>query len=154
MVRRARFGNLLDIQLRKRIIFLFSYRVYEGFQRMISPKKYIILGSIVILVVTSGLTLWLVTRVSIPEDVTSKLGEDLINRIQSGTLTTKHDCIVACTNSEDMYNITDLLPNESVVEVWESFGMFHAFLFPEQIFSLARMNEVTRIDYNSYEIVC
>ncbi|MFW9832482.1 MAG: hypothetical protein ACFFEK_00655 [Candidatus Thorarchaeota archaeon] len=116
---------------------------------MISPKKYIILGSIVILVVTSGLTLWLTTRVPVPEDVKQKLSEDLIDRIHSGSLNTKHDCIVACNTSEDMYNVIELLPSEAVEEIWESFGMFHAFLLPEQIFSLARMNEVVRIDYNT-----
>ena len=111
-------------------------------------RKYFFLVSVVSLVVFSGFTLWSATRASVPDDVKPKLGQDLIERIQAGTLFTIHDCIILCSSTEDTYTVVDTLPSESVENVWESLGGFHAFLTPAQIFSIARMDEVVRIDYN------
>ncbi|TET10425.1 MAG: hypothetical protein E3J86_05755 [Candidatus Thorarchaeota archaeon] len=112
-------------------------------------RKYVLLVSVVSLLVFSGFILWSVTRASVPDDVKPKLGQDLIEIIQAGTLATVHDCIIACRSIDDAYIVIDSLPSESVEQVWELLGGFHAFLTPEQIFRIARMDEVIRIDYNA-----
>jgi len=112
-------------------------------------RKYILVVSAVSLLVLSGLILWSVTRASVPDDVKHKLGSDLIERIQAGTLATIHDCIVACISIDDAYTVIDTLPSDSVEQVWEVLGGFHAFLTAEQIFRIASMDEVVRIDYNA-----
>ena len=120
---------------------------------MIILRRHLLLVSVVsIMVVFSGAIIWGATRASVPDDVRPKLGQDLIDRIQVGTMDTEHDCIIACDSSEAMITVIDLLPDDSIERVWESFNMFRAFLTPEQIFDIARMNEVTRIDYNTEEI--
>jgi len=121
---------------------------------MIILRRHLILVSVVsVMVVFSGAIIWGATRASIPDDVRSKLGQDLIDVIQLGTMNTEHDCIIACSSSEAMYTIIDSLQDDSVEKVWESFGMFRAFLTPGQIFDIARIDDVIRIDYNSEEIV-
>jgi hypothetical protein len=112
-------------------------------------RKYVLLVSVLSLLVFSGYVLWTVTRVSVPDDVRSKLGQDLIERIEAGTSSTVHDCIIACRSIDDAYVVIDTLPSESVEQVWELLGGFHAFLTPEEIFRIARMDEVIRIDYNA-----
>lgn len=117
-------------------------------------RRHVLLVSVVsIMVVFSGAIIWGATRASIPDDVKSKLGQGLIEVIQLGTMNTEHDCIIGCSSSEAMYTVIDSLQDDSVEKIWKSFGMFRAFLTPEQIFDVARMNEVIRIDYNSEEIV-
>ena len=120
---------------------------------MNKSRKYGLMVSVVALLVFSGFTLWSVSRVSVPDDVKQKLGQELIERIQAGTWANIHDCVIMCRSPEDTYTVVDTLPSESVETVWESIGGFHAFLTPEQIFSIARMDEVVRIDYNAVEIV-
>lgn len=112
-------------------------------------RKNILLVSVVSLLMVSGFTLWLVTRASVPENVKHKLSEDLTERIQAGTFATIHDCIIACRSIDDAYTVIDTIPSESVEQVWELLGGFHAFLTPDQIFRIARMDEVVRIDYNA-----
>lgn len=112
-------------------------------------RKYVLIVSAISLLVFSGFVLWSVTRASVPDDVKHKLGSDLIERIQAGTLATIHDSIVACRSIDDAYTVIDTLPDESVEQVWELLGGFHAFLTPEEIFRIARMDEVVRIDYNA-----
>lgn len=115
---------------------------------MDKSRKYIFLVSVISLVVLSGFILWPFTHVSVPDDIKSKLGQELIERIQNGTLATTHDCIVVCSSTEDTHTVVDTLPSESVLDVWELLGGFHALLRPAHIFNIARMDEVIRIDYN------
>ncbi|MFX1482551.1 MAG: hypothetical protein ACFFCP_05100 [Promethearchaeota archaeon] len=112
-------------------------------------KKFLPILSIVSLIVFSGFIAWSVTRASVPEDVKDKLGDDLIAHIQQGTWDSIHDCIIMCISTDDAYTVVSTLPSESVETIWDNLGGFHAFLTPEQIFSIARMNEVVRIDYNA-----
>ncbi len=120
---------------------------------MIKSRKYVLIVSIAALILFSGFTLWSVTRVSVPDDVKQKLNQELIDRIQAGTWANIHDCVIMCSSTEDTFTVVDTLPSESVKDVWDSLGGFHAFLTPEQIFTIARMDEVVIIDYNAYEIV-
>lgn len=115
---------------------------------MIKSRKYALIASVVALIVISGFTLWSVTHVAVPEDVEQKLGQELIEKIQNGTLFNIHDCVIMCSSTEDTFTVVDTLPSESVEDVWDTIGGFHAFLTPEQIFSIARMDEVVHIDYN------
>jgi hypothetical protein len=120
---------------------------------LILTRKYILIVSVFSLLVLSGFFIWSISRVSVPDDVRGKLGQDLIERIEIGTIFTIHDCVIACSSPEDTYTVVDALPSESIETVWENIGAFHAFLTPDQIFSIARMNEVVRIDYNSMEFI-
>ena len=70
------------------------------------------------------------------------MGQDLIERIETGTIFTIHDCVIMCSSPEDKYTVVDTLPSESIETIWGSIGGFHAFLTPDQIFSNARMDEV------------
>ena len=115
---------------------------------MITTRKLILIVSVVSLLVLSGFFVGSVSRVSVPDDVRGKMGQELIERIQNGTIFTIHDCIIACSSIEDTYVVVDTLPSESIETVWENIGAFHAFLTPDQIFSIARMDEVAFIDYN------
>ncbi|MHA1925848.1 MAG: hypothetical protein ACW974_08020 [Candidatus Thorarchaeota archaeon] len=116
---------------------------------MITIRKSIIIVSVVSLLVLSGFLVLSVYRASVPDDVRGKLGQDLIERIENGTIFTIHDCIIMCSSPEDTDTVVDTLPSESIETVWEYIGGFHAFLTPDQIFSIARMDEVVRIDYNA-----
>ena len=116
---------------------------------MITTRKYILIVSVVSLLFLSGFFIGSVNRVSVPDDVRGKLGQDLIERIENGTIFTIHDCVIMCSSPEDTYTVVDTLPSESIVTIWDSIGGFHAFLTPDQIFSIARMDEVVRIDYNA-----
>ena len=115
---------------------------------MITTRKFILIVSIVSLLVLSGFFVGSVSRVSVPDDVRGKLGQELIERIENGTIFTVHDCIIACSSIEDTYTVVDTLPSDSIETVWENLGAFHAFLTPDQIFSIAKMDEVLFIDYN------
>ena len=112
-------------------------------------RKNILLVFVASILVFSGFSLWAATRASVPDDVKNKLSQDLIERIQAGTFDTIHDCIIACRSIDDAYTVINTIPNESVEQVWELLGGFHAFLTPDQIFRIARMDEVVRIDYNA-----
>ena len=116
---------------------------------MITTRKSILIVSVFSLLVLSGFFVWAVSRVSVPDNVRGKLGQDLIERIEIGTIFTIHDCIIMCSSPEDTYTVVDTLPSESIETVWDSIGGFHAFLTSDQIFSIARMDEVVRIDYNA-----
>ncbi len=121
---------------------------------MITTRKYILIVSVVSLLVLSGFFVGSVSRVSVPDDVRGKMGHDLIERIETGTIFTIHDCVIMCSSPNDTYTVVDTLPSESIETVWEYIGGFHAFLTPDQIFSIARMDEVVRIDYNSVGSIC
>ena len=116
---------------------------------MTATRNSILIVSVVSLLVLSGFFVWSASRVSVPDDVQGKMGQDLIERIESGTIFTIHDCIIMCSSPEETYTVVDTLPSESIETVWENLGGFHAFLTPDQIFSIARMDEVVRIDYNA-----
>ena len=121
---------------------------------MITTRKFILIVSVFSLCVLSGFFVGSVSRVSVPDDVRGKMGQDLIERIESGTIFTIHDCVIMCSSPDDTYTVVDTLPSESIETVWENIGGFHAFLTPDQIFSIARMDEVVRIDYNSVGTIC
>lgn len=121
-------------------------------------KDFLIIAAVLGLIGTSALFLSLnrttnQITVLIPEDVEHKLTQSLIERIEAGTSDTIHDCIIVCNSTEDTYTVVDTLPSESVEQVWDLLGGFHAFLTPEQIFDLARMDEVVMIDYNGIVMV-
>ncbi len=115
---------------------------------MITTRKIILVVSIVSLLFLLGFFVGSISRVSVPDDVRGKLGQELIERIENGTIFTVHECIIACSSVEDMHTVVDTLPSNSIETVWENIGAFHAFLTPDQIFSIARMNEVLFIDSN------
>ena len=121
---------------------------------MITTRKFILIISVFSLSVLSGFLIFSADRVSVPDDVREKMGQDLIERIETGTIFTIHDCVIMCSSPEDTYTVVDTLPSESIETIWGSIGGFHAFLTPDQIFSIARMDEVVRIDYNSVGTIC
>lgn len=105
--------------------------------------------TIAVLVMSSYFAVWFATRVWIPSDVRSKLDNELIQEIEAGTADTIHDCIVLCKSIQSRDTAIDTLPDSSVEEVWDIISAFHAYLSVQEIYRLARMDEVSRIEFNS-----
>ncbi|MHA2064572.1 MAG: hypothetical protein ACXABY_09355 [Candidatus Thorarchaeota archaeon] len=85
-------------------------------------------------------------RVSVPADVRDKLDGPLIDNIEAGWRYLPHDCTVRCGTTDNMYTVIDTIGNESVDSIWESDSSFQSFRTADQIFSLARMDEVRSIE--------
>ncbi|MFW9802220.1 MAG: hypothetical protein ACFFFC_06185 [Candidatus Thorarchaeota archaeon] len=79
------------------------------------------------------------------------MGENLIRSIQYGTWGLMHDCRIACNSLEGMFTVIDFLNNESVEDFYYRlpYPRIHVFLTAEQIYTIARMAEVTSIRHPS-----
>jgi hypothetical protein len=94
-----------------------------------------------------------IDTVDIPESIKDKLGSDLIEILSSTSVDQEVDVIVVCAGPRYLERTLDVLGNYTLLKDWTNFMMFHAMLFPPQIVELASQTFVSRIDYNSQEIV-
>ncbi len=113
-------------------------------------KDFLIIAAILGLIGTSALVLSLNRAVhipvQIPEDVAHKLNAKLIRNIQNGDWISTHESFILCNSTAGMFSVIDALPSDTVEDYWEMVPTIQAFLTPEQIFSVARMDEVIQID--------
>ncbi|MFW9804268.1 MAG: hypothetical protein ACFFFC_16535 [Candidatus Thorarchaeota archaeon] len=92
-------------------------------------------------------------RVSVPDDVRDKLEAFLIESIEAGWRNYPYDCTVTCKTRDDMHAVIDTIGEEFVGDISPYSPSFQSFRTADQIFSLARMDEVTHIELTHYYTV-
>ena len=121
---------------------------------MNQKRKEIVVVTLILSIVPFSHICWSLDPVSsvvtIPADVRSKLSSTLIENIEARWWNFPHDCIVGCKSAEDMDIVIDSLGTQWVENIWESYSEFQAFLKAEQIFDIARMDEVRSIKLTQY----
>ncbi len=97
-------------------------------------------------------------QVTIPEDVLPKIGADVIDVISTGREDTVIDAIIACdieSNADYLERATESVNGLSIAQNWKQFHMFRAEVSVDQLFRLARLPFVTRIDNNTWaKVAC
>jgi hypothetical protein len=114
-------------------------------------KKELLFGTIFTVVVVFLLIPLPFTRASVPDDVENKLHNRLITKIERSWWHQKIECEVNCGSADSMYTVIDSLTQQTVDSlgyIWESAGIFYASLIPEEIFTIARTEEVIYITDN------
>lgn len=136
--------NRSDIGWNLMIVAFFSIT----FRNLLLSLSFVFLG---LLLRLSAVMQYRITHTSVPDDVRRKLNRRLIEKIERSRRHQKIHCGVKCNSSDSMYIVIDSLNQHTVDSMgykWESAGLFFVSLTPEEIFTIAPMDEVLRMTYD------
>ncbi|MFW9959236.1 MAG: hypothetical protein ACFFCT_14285 [Candidatus Odinarchaeota archaeon] len=125
---------------------------------MNQTRKKLVVALLLFMIVPFSIIIWSLdpasSSVVIPSDVRVKLDRNLEEAIGSFSWNHPHNCMVYIrltgNISEDMQIVLDTLPSHLILEISESQALFQAILNAQQIFDIARMDEVRKIELTTH----